>query len=126
VVIGASTIVGKLLALVLFERECTVSVTHIHIVNLAEIAREADILIAAPGAPGVVRGDWVKPGAVVIDIGINRVRGAQDRIMVVGNCATQEFRHANARVPVPGGVGPMPFACLPANTFKADRLQHHA
>lgn len=124
--IGTSTIVGKLLALVLFERECTVTVTHIHTVNLAALAREADIFIAAPGAPGLVRGDRVKPGAVVIDIGINRVRGAQDRIRVVGNCATEELRHANARAPVPGGVDPMPFACLQANTFKADRLQHHA
>lgn len=125
VVIGKSNIVGKPVALLLLERECTVTVTHIHTVNIAAITRKADILLAAAGVPGLVRGDWVKPGAVVIDVGINRVQDAQGRSRIVGDCATDELEHAAAITPVPGGVGPMTVACLLANTVKAARLQHH-
>lgn len=125
VVIGKSNIVGKPVALLLLERECTVTVTHIHTVNLAAITRKADILVAAAGAPGLVRGDWVKPGAVVIDVGINRVRNVQGRARILGDCVIDELDHAAAITPVPGGVGPMTVACLLANTMKAARLQHH-
>lgn len=119
VVIGKSNIVGKPLALLLLERECTVTVTHIHTQNLAEIARTADILVAAAGSPKLVRKNWVKPGAVVIDVGINRVIGAQGKPSVTGDVAAEELDHAGHVTPVPGGVGPMTIACLLANTVWA-------
>lgn len=121
VVIGKSNIVGKPVALMLLERECTVTVTHIHTVGLPTIARSADILVVAAGSPHLVRGDWVKPGAVVIDVGINRVANeAGSRI--VGDVARDEVAHAAAVTPVPGGVGPMTIACLLENTMRAAHL----
>jgi methylenetetrahydrofolate dehydrogenase (NADP+)/methenyltetrahydrofolate cyclohydrolase len=122
VVIGKSNIVGKPIAMLLLERECTVTVTHIATRGLRQIARGADILVAAAGAPGLVRGDWVKPGAVVIDVGITRMTGVDGKTRLVGDVAFDEIGHAAAATPVPGGVGPMTIACLLANTLRAAAL----
>ncbi|HWU01726.1 MAG TPA: tetrahydrofolate dehydrogenase/cyclohydrolase catalytic domain-containing protein [Novosphingobium sp.] len=121
-VIGKSNIVGKPVSLLLLEREATVTVTHIETRDLPAIARKADIIVAAAGAPHLVRGDWVKPGAVVIDVGISRVTQADGTTAIVGDCAAHEMGHARAVTPVPGGVGPMTIACLLANTVKAARF----
>ncbi len=118
VVIGKSNIVGKPVALLLLERECTVEVTHIFTRGLPDIVRTADIVVVAAGSPGLVRGDWVKPGAVVIDVGINRIIDG-DRTRVVGDAVFAELDHARAVTPVPGGVGPMTIACLLENTMRA-------
>lgn len=122
VVIGKSNIVGKPIALLLLERECTVTVTHIYTRNLADIVRSADIVVAAAGSAGLVKGDWVKAGAIVIDVGINRVIGADGRVRLVGDVDSEAMQHARAVTPVPGGVGPMTIACLLANTVKAAEL----
>lgn len=122
VVIGKSNIVGKPTAILLLERECTVTVTHIATRGLPEITRKADILVAAAGSPELVRGDWVKPGAVVIDVGINRVTDADGKAHIVGDCAFNEMDHARAATPVPGGVGQMTIACLLSNTVQAAKL----
>jgi methylenetetrahydrofolate dehydrogenase (NADP+)/methenyltetrahydrofolate cyclohydrolase len=121
VVIGKSNIVGKPVALLLLERECTVTVTHIHTRGLPDIVRTADIVVAAAGAPGLVRGSWIKPGAVIIDVGINRVTGPDGEPMIVGDVAAEEMDHAGVLTPVPGGVGPMTIACLLRNTMDAAR-----
>jgi len=123
VVIGKSNIVGKPVALLLLERECTVTVTHILTRNLPEIVRGADIVVVAAGSPGLVRGDWVKPGAVVIDVGINRITDGEGRPRLVGDAVASELGHAGAITPVPGGVGPMTIACLLANTMKAAAMR---
>ena len=122
VVIGKSNIVGKPVAMLLLERECTVTVTHIATRNLPEIVRTADIVVAAAGSPGLVRGDWVKRGAAVIDVGINRI-SAPDGSRIVGDVAFAEMDHAAAVTPVPGGVGPMTIACLLQNTVHAARMR---
>lgn len=119
VVIGKSNIVGKPVAMLLLEREATVTVTHIETRNLPDIARAADVIVAAAGAPHLVRGYWVKPGAVVIDVGITRVVDHDGNSRIVGDCATHELDHAKAVTPVPGGVGPMTIACLLGNTVTA-------
>ena len=119
VVIGKSNIVGKPAALLLLDRECTVTVTHIHTRGLPDIARSADIIIAAAGSPRLVRGDWVKPGAVVIDVGINRIALEDGTSAIVGDVALEECDHAAVITPVPKGVGPMTIACLLKNTVRA-------
>jgi methylenetetrahydrofolate dehydrogenase (NADP+)/methenyltetrahydrofolate cyclohydrolase len=119
VVIGKSNIVGKPVALLLLERECTVTVTHIVTQGLADIVRTADIVVAAAGAPHLVRGDWIRPGAIVIDVGISRRIVPDGRAVILGDCAAHEMDHAAAVTPVPGGVGPMTIACLLSNTMKA-------
>lgn len=119
VVIGKSNIVGKPAALLLLDRECTVTVTHIHTRGLPAIARSADIIIAAAGSPRLVRGDWVKPGAVVIDVGINRIALEDGTSAIVGDVALDECDHAAVITPVPKGVGPMTIACLLKNTVHA-------
>ena len=119
VVIGKSNIVGKPVAMLLLEREATVTVTHIETRNLSDIARAADVIVAAAGAPHLVRGYWVKPGAVVIDVGITRVVDHDGASRIVGDCATHELDHARAVTPVPGGVGPMTIACLLCYTVAA-------
>jgi methylenetetrahydrofolate dehydrogenase (NADP+)/methenyltetrahydrofolate cyclohydrolase len=119
VVIGKSNIVGKPIAMLLLEREATVTVTHIETRGLADIVRKADIVVAAAGAPRLVRGFWIKEGAVVIDVGITRVIQDDGRTRLVGDVAFDEVQHALAVTPVPGGVGPMTIACLLANTVKA-------
>jgi methylenetetrahydrofolate dehydrogenase (NADP+)/methenyltetrahydrofolate cyclohydrolase len=122
VVIGKSNIVGKPVALLLLERECTVTVTHIATRNLPEIARKADILVVAAGHAGLVRGDWVRPGAIVIDVGINRIVDGDGKVRVVGDVRADEMAHAAALTPVPGGVGPMTVACLMSNTASAAQM----
>ncbi|CAN5486733.1 bifunctional methylenetetrahydrofolate dehydrogenase/methenyltetrahydrofolate cyclohydrolase FolD [soil metagenome] len=119
VVIGKSNIVGKPVALLLLERECTVTVTHILTRDLPSIVLRADIVVAAAGSPGLVRGSWVKPGAIVIDVGINRIALPDGKSRIVGDVARDEMDHAGAITPVPGGVGPMTVACLLANTLRA-------
>lgn len=123
VVIGKSNIVGKPVAMLLLEREATVTVTHIETRNLPDIARRADVIVAAAGAPHLVRGYWVKPGAIVIDVGITRVVEHDGTTRLVGDCATHELGHARAVTPVPGGVGPMTIACLLKNTAIAAERQ---
>jgi len=121
VVIGKSNVVGKPAALLLLERECTVTVTHIHTRGLPDICRGADIIVAAAGSPHLVRGDWVKPGAILIDVGINRVMEEDGKSRILGDIAAHECDHAAALTPVPGGVGPMTIACLLRNTVEASR-----
>lgn len=123
VVIGKSNIVGKPMVQMLLSANCTVTIVHSKTRNAAELCRAADILVVAVGRPGLVRGDWIKPGAVVIDVGINRiVEDGKSRI--VGDVAYAEAGHAAAITPVPGGVGPMTIACLLSNTLTAFRRQH--
>lgn len=119
VVIGKSNIVGKPVANLLLDAECTVTVTHIHTANLPAICRNADIIVAAAGAPRLVKGAWVKEGAVIIDVGITRVMGDDGKEQLLGDVAFDECQHAKAITPVPGGVGPMTIACLLANTVQA-------
>lgn len=126
VVIGKSNIVGKPIAMLLLEREVTVTVTHIETRGLPDIARRADIIVAAAGAPGLVRGFWAREGAVIIDVGITRIAGADGKVKLVGDVAAQEMGHARAITPVPGGVGPMTIACLLQNTVQAARRQRGA
>lgn len=115
VVIGRSVIVGKPQALMLLERNATVTITHSRTRDLAAVCREADVIVAAVGVPEMVRGDWVKPGATVIDVGMNRL---DDRLC--GDVAYDEVAEvAGAITPVPGGVGPMTIAFLLANTLQS-------
>ena len=120
VVIGRSNIVGKPVAQLLLSENCTVTIAHSKSRDLPAIARRADLLIAAVGRPELVRGDWIKPGATVIDVGINRVSGNDGRNRLVGDVHFEEARAvAGAISPVPGGVGPMTIACLLRNTIVA-------
>jgi methylenetetrahydrofolate dehydrogenase (NADP+) / methenyltetrahydrofolate cyclohydrolase len=121
VVIGRSNIVGKPMAQLLLAESCTVTVAHSRTRDLAAVCRRADILVAAVGRPEMVRGDWIKPGAIVIDVGINRVAGSEPgKTRLVGDVAYAEAEAvASAITPVPGGVGPMTIACLLHNTLKA-------
>lgn len=121
VVIGKSNIVGKPVANLLLDAEATVTVTHIYTEGLAEICRQADIIVAAAGAPRLVKGHWVKDGAILIDVGITRVEGEGGKTKLVGDIAFDEVQHAAAVTPVPGGVGPMTIACLLSNTVQAAR-----
>jgi len=119
-VIGRSNIVGKPMAALLLGENCTVTVAHSRTRNLAAEARRADILIAAVGRPEMVRGDWVRDGATVIDVGINRLEGGDGKARLVGDVAFAEaIERAGAITPVPGGVGPMTIACLLQNTLTA-------
>ncbi|MEQ8262111.1 bifunctional methylenetetrahydrofolate dehydrogenase/methenyltetrahydrofolate cyclohydrolase FolD [Pseudohaliea sp.] len=119
VVIGRSNIVGKPVAMLLLRESCTVTLAHSRTRNLPELVRQADIVVAAVGVPGLVKGDWIKPGAIVIDVGINRIsRG--DKAVLVGDVDFDEAAAvAGAITPVPGGVGPMTIACLLENTLIA-------
>ncbi|GAB4542989.1 MAG: bifunctional methylenetetrahydrofolate dehydrogenase/methenyltetrahydrofolate cyclohydrolase FolD [Parvularculaceae bacterium] len=122
VVIGRSILVGKPLALLLLAENCTVTMAHSRSRDLPAIAREADILCAAVGRPEMVRGDWVKPGACVIDIGINRIDAPDSErgYRIVGDVAFEEAAGVAGHItPVPGGVGPMTIACLLRNTLLA-------
>lgn len=121
-VIGASNIVGKPMSLLLLERGCTVTVAHILTRDLPDLARKADLIVVAAGSPRLLRGAWVKEGAVIIDVGINRVFDAAGNGRIVGDVAADEMEHAGVLTPVPGGVGPMTIACLLANTVKAAGL----
>ena len=120
VVIGRSNIVGKPMAALLLAESCTVTVAHSRTKGLADVVRRADIVVAAVGRPEMVRGDWVKPGATVIDVGINRVDAGGGKTRLVGDVAFDEVAaHAGAVTPVPGGVGPMTIAVLLRNTLAA-------
>ena len=122
VVLGRSLLVGKPVAQLLLAENCTVTVAHSRTRDLAAACRRADILVAAVGRPEMVRGDWVKPGAIIIDVGINRVEGAEGKGRLIGDVAFAEAREvASAITPVPGGVGPMTIACLLHNTLQAAR-----
>jgi methylenetetrahydrofolate dehydrogenase (NADP+)/methenyltetrahydrofolate cyclohydrolase len=118
-VIGRSNIVGKPVALMLLAAGCTVTIAHSRTRDLPAVARRSDVIVAACGIPRFVKGDWVKPGAVVIDVGINRITGADGKERLVGDVAFDEVQHAKAVTPVPGGVGPMTIACLLHNTAQA-------
>jgi methylenetetrahydrofolate dehydrogenase (NADP+)/methenyltetrahydrofolate cyclohydrolase len=128
VVIGRSNIVGKPMASLLLREDCTVTIAHSRTRDLPAIAREADILVAAVGRPEMVRGDWIKPGAVVFDVGINRIATTDGKNRLVGDVAfTEAIGVAGWITPVPGGVGPMTVACLLRNTLQAaDERAPHA
>jgi methylenetetrahydrofolate dehydrogenase (NADP+)/methenyltetrahydrofolate cyclohydrolase len=121
VIVGRSNIVGKPMAALLLGANCTVTVAHSRTRDLPSVCRRADILVAAVGRPEMIRGDWVKPGAAVIDVGINRVPGAEEgKTRLVGDVAFAEAAAAaGAITPVPGGVGPMTIAVLLRNTVMA-------
>ncbi|GAA3678733.1 MULTISPECIES: bifunctional methylenetetrahydrofolate dehydrogenase/methenyltetrahydrofolate cyclohydrolase FolD [Acetobacter] len=124
VVIGASNLVGKPMALLLLAEGCTVTIAHIHTRDTAALAREADILVVATGCRELVRGDWIKPGATVIDVGITRTQTASGKSRLVGDVAFDEAVKIAGRItPVPGGVGPMTIACLLKNTLTAAQMQ---
>jgi methylenetetrahydrofolate dehydrogenase (NADP+)/methenyltetrahydrofolate cyclohydrolase len=123
VVIGRSNIVGKPLAQLLLAQNATVTIAHSRTRDLPAVSRRADLLFAAVGRPEMVRQDWIKPGATVIDVGINRVAGRGGRSHIVGDVAFAEAAAvAGAVTPVPGGVGPMTIAMLLGNTLTAARL----
>ena len=130
VVVGRSNLMGKPMAQLLLGADCTVTIAHSRTADLPAVCREADILVAAAGRAEMVRGDWIKPGAAVIDVGINRVpsrdpvKAAEGKTRVVGDVAFDEARLVAGWItPVPGGVGPMTIACLLQNTLTAARRQ---
>ena len=124
VVVGRSNIVGKPMAQLLLRESCTVTIAHSRTRDLDQVCRRADILIAAVGRPEMIPGDWVKPGASVIEVGINRI-AAGDKTRLVGDVHFESAAQvAGAITPVPGGVGPMTIACLLANTLTATCRLH--
>jgi methylenetetrahydrofolate dehydrogenase (NADP+) / methenyltetrahydrofolate cyclohydrolase len=124
VVVGRSNIVGKPMAQLLLGDSCTVTIAHSRTRDLAQVCRTADILVAAVGRPEMITGDFVKPGATVIDVGINRITRAEKTVLV-GDCDFASCADvAGAITPVPGGVGPMTIACLLANTLTACSRAH--
>ena len=125
VVVGRSNIVGKPMAHLLLRENCTVTLAHSRTRDLPDVVRHADIVVAAVGRAEMVKGDWLKPGAVVIDVGINRLPPAEEgqRGRLVGDVALAEADHVRAITPVPGGVGPMTIAVLLRNTLVAARAR---
>ena len=120
VVVGRSRLVGKPLAQLLLREHCTITVTHSQTRNLPTLCRMADILIAAAGRPKLIQGEWIKPGATVIDVGINRIQTDDGKIRLIGDVDFDAaLKTAGAITPVPGGVGPMTIACLLLNTLQA-------
>ncbi|HCW49379.1 MAG TPA: bifunctional methylenetetrahydrofolate dehydrogenase/methenyltetrahydrofolate cyclohydrolase [Brevundimonas sp.] len=126
VIVGRSNIVGKPMAQLLLGESCTVTIAHSRTRDLPALCRTADILVAAVGRPEMIKGDWIKPGATIIDVGINRVpsrdpvKAAEGKTRVVGDVDFNEAVEVAGRItPVPGGVGPMTIACLLANTYTA-------
>ncbi|SDR97781.1 bifunctional methylenetetrahydrofolate dehydrogenase/methenyltetrahydrofolate cyclohydrolase FolD [Bradyrhizobium canariense] len=120
VIVGRSNIVGKPMAQLLLQESCTVTIAHSRTADLPAVVGAADILVAAVGRPEMVRGTWVKPGSVVIDVGINRVAAPDGKSKLVGDVAFGEcLDRAAAITPVPGGVGPMTISCLLQNTLRA-------
>jgi methylenetetrahydrofolate dehydrogenase (NADP+)/methenyltetrahydrofolate cyclohydrolase len=125
VVIGRSNIVGKPMAALLLKESCTVTIAHSKTKNIQEITKQADILVAAIGKPKMVKADWIKKGAVVIDVGINRIQ-IDGKNKLVGDCDYNDLLPlASAITPVPGGVGPMTIACLLQNTLQAAKKRHN-
>jgi methylenetetrahydrofolate dehydrogenase (NADP+)/methenyltetrahydrofolate cyclohydrolase len=127
VVLGRSNIVGRPMAQLLVDANCTVTIAHSRTRDLPDVVRRGDIVVAAVGKPEMVRGSWIKPGATVIDVGINRVEGAAGKSRLVGDVAYEEAKEiAGAITPVPGGVGPMTIAVLLRNTvvsaYRRERL----
>jgi methylenetetrahydrofolate dehydrogenase (NADP+)/methenyltetrahydrofolate cyclohydrolase len=126
VVIGRSNLVGKPIAQLLLQADCTVTIAHSKTVDLPAVCREADILVAAVGRAQMVKADWIKPGACVIDVGMNRIPGKEPgKTRLVGDVDYQgALEVAGSITPVPGGVGPMTIACLLQNTLTAARRLH--
>jgi methylenetetrahydrofolate dehydrogenase (NADP+)/methenyltetrahydrofolate cyclohydrolase len=120
VVVGRSNIVGKPMAQLLLKESCTVTIAHSRTKNIEEVCKKADIIVAAVGRPRMIKGDWIKKGAIVIDVGINRIEidiDGEKKNKLVGDVNFEDaFKHASAITPVPGGVGPMTIACLLRNT----------
>ncbi len=126
VIIGRSNIVGKPLSMLLLRENCTVTIAHSRTRDLPAVCREADILVAAVGVPELVKGDWIKPGATVIDVGINRIAVDDDKNRLTGDVDYQSaIQVAGAVTMVPGGVGPMTIACLLRNTVIAACRQNN-
>lgn len=126
VIIGRSNIVGKPMAQLLLGENCTVTIAHSRTKDIASVVHRADIVVAAVGRPEMIKGEWIKPGATVIDVGINRVPSLEEggKSRIVGDVATAEaISHARAITPVPGGVGPMTIAVLLRNTLVAARAR---
>jgi methylenetetrahydrofolate dehydrogenase (NADP+)/methenyltetrahydrofolate cyclohydrolase len=120
VIIGRSNIVGKPMAQLLLAENCTVTIAHSRTRDLASVVRRADLVVAAVGRPEMVKGNWIKPGAIVIDVGVQRIVAADGKSRLVGDVAFDEAAQvAGAITPVPGGVGPMTVACLLRNTLQA-------
>lgn len=120
IVIGRSNLVGRPLVQLLLNENATVTIAHSRSRDLAKLCAQADLVYAAVGKPEMVRGDWIKPGATVIDVGINRLPSAEGKMRLVGDVAYQEaLKTAGAITPVPGGVGQMTVACLLVNTLRA-------
>lgn len=131
VVVGRSVLVGRPVAQLLLQADCTVTIAHSRTKDLAAVCRQADILVAAVGRPRMIRGDWIKPGATVIDVGVNRVpfdnpeKAAAGKTKLVGDVAFKEAREVAGWItPVPGGVGLMTVACLLQNTVTAAKRQN--
>ena len=125
VVVGRSNIVGKPMSALLLNNNCTVTIVHSRTKNIESICRQADILIAAVGIPRLINSEWVKPGAVVIDVGINRIE-EDGRSKLVGDVDFDDVLNVSKAItPVPGGVGPMTIACLMHNTVVAARQQNN-
>ncbi len=124
VVVGRSNIVGKPMAQLLLRENCTVTIAHSRTKDLPDVVRAADLVVAAIGKPEFVKGDWIKPGAIVIDVGINRILKPDGKGKIVGDVDFAEaVKVAGAITPVPGGVGPMTIACLLKNTVEAAMMQ---
>lgn len=124
VVIGRSNIVGKPVAALLLRENCTVTIAHSRTKDIEGVVRGADLVIAAVGIPEMVKGSWIKPGATIIDVGINRVPSEGGKTKIVGDVAYAECAEvAGAITPVPGGVGPMTIACLLRNAAQAAAMQ---
>ena len=122
--VGRSNIVGKPMAALLLRENCTVTIAHSRTRDLPAVCRRADILVAAVGRPAMIQGEWIKPGATVIDVGINRIEGENGKTRLVGDVDfASALPVAGAITPVPGGVGPMTIACLLHNTLVATRRQ---
>lgn len=119
VVVGRSVLVGKPMAMLLLAADCTVTIAHSKTRDLPQLCRGAEILVAAIGRPEMVRGEWIRPGATVIDVGINRVQRGEKGVLVGDVNFAEASQVAGAITPVPGGVGPMTVACLLANTLTA-------
>jgi methylenetetrahydrofolate dehydrogenase (NADP+)/methenyltetrahydrofolate cyclohydrolase len=125
VIVGRSNIVGKPMAQLLLQEHCTVTITHSRTKDLEAECRRADILVAAVGVEEIIRGEWIKPGAVVVDVGINRVLASDGKYKLVGDvCFSEAEQIASAITPVPGGVGPMTIACLLHNTLEVTCRQN--
>ncbi|HSS66304.1 MAG TPA: bifunctional methylenetetrahydrofolate dehydrogenase/methenyltetrahydrofolate cyclohydrolase FolD [Gammaproteobacteria bacterium] len=125
VVVGRSNIVGKPMAQLLLKENCTVTIAHSRTKDLPGVCRGADILVAAVGRPKMIKGDWIKQGATVIDVGINRIEQEDGKTRLVGDVDFEAAsQRAGAITPVPGGVGPMTIACLLLNTLTACCRQH--